>query len=283
MNQSSFSRWVPSPQMLLSTGSATIGPLPQQRWSLATSSTIVRRGPQVGHTPSAGLIYIQNSQDRDRVHRHFRHCLAAQCRPTRRTRNAPPHLYSARGSQANLPDNMKVDSARLDQFLGQRSDSTRAITSAQAAVVLGVPGDEASRFCFMKLLEDIPKGHLTSYSLKSKRELRPVLLRLNRRPRSSKSGVIVKPGHDRAHQSCLSVQPHVRKRNVNSTVPAAGNVGGPHIEGGSPGFGPSDATGTAAPTAKQRGHSSSISLSTELAKHIRQEPEENGRDSKHPT
>lgn len=112
MNQSSFSRWVPSPQILLSTGSATIGPLPQQRWSLATSSTIVRRGPQVGHTPSAGLIYIQNSQDRDRVHRHFRHCLAAQCRPTRRTRNAPPHLYSARRSQAYLPDGVMIDSAR---------------------------------------------------------------------------------------------------------------------------------------------------------------------------
>lgn len=112
MNQSSFFRWAESPQRLLATGSATTGPLPLQRCSRATSSTIVRMGPQVGHNPSAVLIYIQNAQDRDRVHCQFRHRLAAQCRPAQRTRNALPHLYSARRSQANLPDGVMIDSAR---------------------------------------------------------------------------------------------------------------------------------------------------------------------------
>lgn len=47
-----------------------------------------------------------------RVHCQFRHCLAAQCGPTRRTRNVLPHLYPARGSQANLPDGVMINSAR---------------------------------------------------------------------------------------------------------------------------------------------------------------------------
>ena len=120
MNQSSYSRWVASPQRLLSTGSATIGPLPQQRWSLTTSSTIVRMGPQVGHIPSAVLIYIQNSQNRDRVHCPFRHCLADQCRPTRRTRNALPHPYSARRSQADLIQRARSHRIKRRSYLACR-------------------------------------------------------------------------------------------------------------------------------------------------------------------
>ena len=257
MNQSSSSRWVASPQRLLSTGSATIGSSPLQRWSLATSSMIVRMGPQVGHIPSAVLIDIQNTQDRDRVHCRFRRCLAAECRPTRRTRNALPHLYSARRSQANLPDGMIIDSARqalwslpIDRnqnrtILGKPASARflcGSISSLVGDLIQRARSHRINRRSYLgcratKPIGSVPWNCSNAFPRVSHRflaqiqtrALRRVLCSLNRHPVGPGSVVHFEPGQGGTHPSCPSVQPPVSKRTEAVQDPG-GSAGGLDIQ-----------------------------------------------------